>query len=115
MPIRCRSKIALLGLAVLLAACKPGADDPPPLPPVGAAAVARDKGLCEAGGGQWASLGGAQYCVTRTKDAGRSCRASTDCEGACLARSMTCAPAKPLLGCNEVLSSTGLRGTECIE
>ncbi|MBZ4021355.1 hypothetical protein CKO11_02620 [Rhodobacter sp. TJ_12] len=102
-------------MAVLVAACKPGGDAPPELPPVGAAAVARDKALCEADGGQWASLGAAQFCVRRTKDGGQSCRASGDCEGACLARSMTCAPAKPLLGCNEVFSETGIRVTECIE
>ncbi|MFD2173846.1 hypothetical protein [Rhodobacter lacus] len=115
MPIRCRSELALLGLVALLAACKPGGEPEAALPPVGEAALAQQQALCEKDGGQWARLGGAFTCVRRPKDAGKACHTALDCDGACLARSMTCAPARPLLGCNEVLSETGIRGTECID
>lgn len=101
-----------LGLVVLLAGCVPGSKEP--LPPVGAAAQAEARAGCEARGGRWLAFGAAFYCVTPTKDGGQSCRTGADCAGACLARSMTCAPAMPLLGCNEVVGSGGLRGVECV-
>lgn len=116
MPIRCRSELALLGLLVVLAACKPGAGSAPEtLPPVGEAALALQQMQCEKDGGQWARESGAFSCVRPTKDAGKACRSGADCQGACLARSMTCAPVRPLLGCNEVLSGTGMRVNECID
>ena len=114
MPIRCLSDLGALALLLALAGCVPGGREAP-LPPVGEAAQAKAQASCEARGGRWLAFGAAFYCVTPTKDGGQSCRTGADCAGACLARSMTCAPAKPLLGCNEVIGSGGLRGMECVD
>ncbi|MGR3290123.1 MAG: hypothetical protein ACU0C9_02845, partial [Paracoccaceae bacterium] len=54
-------------------------------------------------------------CYQDTKDANKSCAVSTDCQGLCLARSRTCSPVIPLLGCHEVLGRLGVRSTLCIE
>ena len=72
---------------------------------------------CEKTGGQWAVAGqsGAYVCVTPTRDGGKICRKKTNCEGLCLARSGTCAPITPLIGCNEVLEKDGRRVTLCID
>ncbi|WP_415184034.1 hypothetical protein [Phaeovulum sp.] len=103
-------------LALMLAACQP---DPstPKLEPVGAARVALARSACEKGGGAFRQLGGAGafICQRTPKDAGKSCTSDADCEGACLARSMTCAPVIPLPGCNDVLTNSGMRVTECVE
>lgn len=72
---------------------------------------------CEKKGNTWAKLGdsGAHYCAKRTKDSGKRCTKGTECEGQCLARSGTCAPFTPLLGCNEIFQDDGKRMTLCIE
>jgi hypothetical protein len=103
-------------IALLLAGCqteRPGGE----LPPVGAEFTAVQMQECQARGGRFLPLkpGGALVCFTTPKDSGESCRAETDCESACLARSQTCAPIKPLYGCNEILTSSGLRMTQCLE
>ncbi len=73
--------------------------------------------LCERSGGQWAMAGetGAYTCVKPTRDSGKFCTKKGDCQGMCLARSGTCAPFMPLLGCNEVLEKDGRRVTLCID
>jgi hypothetical protein len=102
--------------ALMLAGCqtepKAGA-----LPPVGAEFTAIQAQACEKKGGRFLPLkpGGALVCFTTPKDSGKHCTAESDCEGACLARSQTCAPVKPLYGCNEILTSSGLRMTQCLE
>jgi hypothetical protein len=71
---------------------------------------------CEKKKGQWVNAGGGlQTCIFRTKDAGKRCDRESQCDGACLARSGTCSPLKPLLGCNEILQDNGARVTLCIE
>ena len=70
---------------------------------------------CEKKGGTYSRLGGAFLCVRTTRDGGKACRTGRDCQGECLARSMTCAPLAPLLGCNEVVQDNGVRTTLCIE
>ena len=72
---------------------------------------------CERRKGTWASLGGTllRTCVFPTRDGGKQCTRESQCEGLCLARSGTCAPFKPLLGCNEILQDNGARVTQCIE
>lgn len=71
---------------------------------------------CERKKGVWSSAGKqARVCVFRTRDGGEACRAETDCDGLCLARSGTCAPLKPLFGCNDILDSMGRRVTLCID
>jgi hypothetical protein len=72
---------------------------------------------CEKKRGQWLSTGVGQLrtCVFTTRDGGKRCRRESDCEGQCLARSGTCSPIRPLLGCNEILQDNGVRVTQCIE
>lgn len=83
----------------------------PPLPPKSEAQLA-----CERKKGVWSSAGKlAKACVFRTRDGGEACRAETDCDGLCLARSGTCAPLKPLFGCNDILDSMGRKVTLCID
>lgn len=111
----CRFNGAALALmALVLMGCKPGEERPAPLPPVGAAKLALEEAACLKRGGQWAGEGGAQFCVERLPDAGKACRTGADCEGACLARSQSCAPVRPLLGCNDIITSAGLRVSECV-
>lgn len=72
---------------------------------------------CEKKGGIWsrAGSGSLRTCIYRTRDAGKRCTRESQCEGMCLARSGTCSPLKPLLGCNEILQDNGARVTLCIE
>lgn len=71
---------------------------------------------CEKKKGRWSRAGkGGFTCISKTRDGGKACRKATDCEGQCLARSLTCAPFKPLFGCNEILDDIGRRMTLCID
>jgi hypothetical protein len=72
---------------------------------------------CEKKRGQWLSTGVGQLrtCIFTTRDGGKRCTRESDCEGACLARSGTCSPIRPLLGCNEILQDNGARVTLCVE
>lgn len=104
-----------LGLLVLLPACMPaGAGKPVP---EGEERMDLYHKECLAGGGDYIRSGKGKnfICEGLPKDAGKYCAASTDCVGACLARSHSCAPVAPLLGCNEVLDSQGRTVTECID
>jgi hypothetical protein len=92
-------------------AAEPEVEAAPPPPPKSELQIA-----CERKRGTWAATeGGLRICIRPTKDGGKRCTRESQCEGVCLARSQTCAPAKPLLGCNEVLQDNGMRATECIE
>ena len=72
--------------------------------------------VCADRGGRFGQgLSGAFVCYETTKDANKNCSKSTDCQGYCLARSSSCTPVVPLLGCHEVLNSTGARSTLCLE
>lgn len=104
----------LTGAALMLAACRQGADTQ--LSPVGAAGVAVERSACEARGGSFRNRGaGILACFTTPRDAGKACRTSDDCTTACLARSMTCAPITPLIGCQEIMTNLGTRITQCID
>jgi hypothetical protein len=72
--------------------------------------------LCERRGGAFvaSAKGGPRTCVKRTRDSGKQCDQDRDCEGQCLARSRTCAPIDPLLGCNDVLQDNGARVSMCL-
>ncbi len=83
----------------------------PPKAPKSAAQIA-----CERKRGSWATTGaGLNTCVRPTRDGDKSCTRESQCEGLCLARSGTCSPVVPLLGCNEILQDNGVRATLCIE
>ncbi|SEN68133.1 hypothetical protein SAMN04488011_105239 [Palleronia pelagia] len=69
---------------------------------------------CTEDGGRWGRAGESGFICYRTpRDANKSCTRESDCLGACLARSRTCAPITPLLGCHEILTDSGTRATEC--
>lgn len=72
---------------------------------------------CEAKGGIWSKTGASplRTCLQPTRDAGKSCRKESDCDGLCLARSRTCAPVKPLFGCNPILQDDGSEAVLCID
>jgi hypothetical protein len=89
----------------------PAAEVEPPPPPKSERQIA-----CERKRGNWIDTGkGSKICQFTTRDGGKSCTRESQCEGLCLARSRTCAPATPLLGCNEILQDDGSRATQCIE
>lgn len=96
------------------------AADTPPAPeeadPQPQATKSPSQIACEKKGNIWAKIGdsGANYCAKRTRDNGKQCNKASDCESVCLARSGTCAPFDPLLGCNEILQQDGSRVTLCI-
>jgi hypothetical protein len=105
--------LALLAAGVT-AACQP---DDGGLPPVGEELVAIEKARCEADGDIWGRVGpeGAFTCIRRTPDAGKRCTSANDCSGACLARSQSCAPLDPLIGCQEILTASGARAMLCVD
>ena len=71
---------------------------------------------CERKRGAWADTGGGlKICVLPTRDGGKRCTRESQCDSVCLARSQTCAPVQPLLGCNEILQDDGARVKLCIE
>jgi hypothetical protein len=87
----------------------------PELPPALKSAAQKK---CERGGGSYVAVGGNKdfrTCVKRTRDANKSCDEDSDCQGKCLARSRTCAPIDPLLGCNDILNDYGLVLRECVQ
>lgn len=106
---------ALLLAVLALPGCKPAGSGK--LAPVGQAKVDQAHEQCISSGGDFLREGEGQsfLCVGVPKDAGKSCDSANDCEGDCLARSHTCAPVSPLLGCDEVLTAGGLSVTQCIE
>lgn len=89
----------------------------PKLAPVQTRLASPEEVACLKTGGIWSGAGvsGAKACVKLTRDGGKSCRRERDCEGYCLAQSMTCAPATPMFGCNEILQDNGVRVTLCID
>jgi len=77
-------------------------------------AAARAK--CLAGGDLFSKTKtGAFVCVSRTRDSGKTCTGSGQCEGSCLARSGTCSPVTPLVGCHDIVTDNGGMSTVCID
>ncbi len=96
----------------------PGPDDPPAdaaPPPPDANAAARAACEKKTGGRFTSTSSGAFVCVTQTRDGGKSCKTAGDCKGACLARSRTCSPLVPLVGCHQVMTRSGGVATVCID
>lgn len=84
--------------------------------PAPAVAKSPEQIACEKKKGSWAKAGKAGFaCIFPTRDSGKACRKGADCEGLCLARSGTCAPIKPLFGCNEILDDMGRRMSLCVD
>jgi hypothetical protein len=87
------------------------AEAAPPPPPKSELQIA-----CERKRGTWTGTGsGLKICIRQTRDGGKRCTRESQCEGLCLARSGTCAPMDPVLGCQEILQDDGSRATQCIE
>ncbi len=88
---------------------------PAPLPPVGQAAVDQARQQCLSGGGRWAgSPGHGMLCFHTPPDAGQSCSRAFQCTAGCLAKSRTCAPVTPLIGCQDLLDDQGRVITQCV-
>jgi hypothetical protein len=101
-------------------ASQPVVADPAPKPDLAATPVTPKSEMqlaCEKKGGTWFKIGngGKRACVRQTKDAGKRCERESQCDSVCLARSNTCAPFKPMYGCNEILQDNGARVTLCLE
>jgi hypothetical protein len=107
-----RGPLALV-VVLALAACTP--EEEPAAADVAPASALQ--AACEKRDGRWGRGGAAGFflCYEQTRDGGRSCEKGTDCDGVCLARSRTCAPVKPLLGCQEVLTDNGAPATLCVD
>ena len=99
---------------LLLGSCQEdGAASAPEAAPV-PALVTEARAQCERDGGTWTSRGSALFtCYRPTRYANKTCAAGSDCEGLCLARSRTCSPITPFLGCHEILTDGGTRATQC--
>lgn len=96
------------------------ATEPAPQPDLAATPVtpkSEQQLACEKRKGRWAKIGsgGKRACVFQTRDAGKRCEKESQCDSVCLARSGTCAPFKPMYGCNEILQDNGMRVTLCLE
>lgn len=99
---------------------KPVPEPAPEILPVPAAPEPRlmspEEQLCAEKGGLWGAVGLAgAACMYPTNEAGKQCRKESDCDGYCLARSGTCAPYKPMFGCNEIVQDDGVVVTLCID
>ncbi len=69
---------------------------------------------CEKKGGSYVAVKSLYTCVRVPRDAGKACTSGAECSGECLARSKTCAPYDPLVGCNDILDDFGRRMTLCL-
>ena len=106
---------ALTTLGSAAAPAEPAQSNAPVRPPE-TAMMALQRTTCERGGGRFLPRGTGVYaCIFPTSDAGQRCDAAADCEGACLARSRSCAPIQPLFGCQEVFTLPGRREILCTE
>lgn len=99
-----------------LSAADPGTAEPPQAAPAPVVVKSVAQLACEKKKGVWttAGSGSAFFCQSVTRDGGKSCRASTDCQGYCLARSLTCAPVTPMFGCQDILNEAGRMLTQCV-
>ena len=112
-----RHTLTALVAIILLAGCQEDSTDASGANAQVPDILAPQRTACEKEGGNWGRVPGrdAFVCYKITRDANTPCRTEQDCEGLCLARSRTCAPATPFFGCHEVLSSSGMRQTRCVE
>lgn len=107
-------RVMAFGGVLLLSGCL-GATGQPPAGQGGMVSPAQAKAACTATGGRYLGRkGGLMLCFHTPPDAGKVCRRSTDCTAGCLARSHTCAPVTPLIGCQQLLDSAGRLVTQCV-
>lgn len=96
---------------------EPAKPETPPPPVVPEVVKSASQLACEKRGGRLVRLAksNATTCQLPTRDGGKQCRRESDCDGVCLARSQTCAPVKPLLGCQAILQDDGRWVELCID
>jgi hypothetical protein len=114
---RSRALLAIVATFALLACQEDGPQASGNFDGGGPDLLAAERTACEKTGGRWGLRAGDSLfvCYRNTPDAGKLCRSASDCDGLCLARSRTCTPFKPFLGCHEVLTEGGLPATLCLE
>lgn len=112
-----RRVVTVFVMSVLLAGCQEDTADDSGSDGEIPGVLAPQRAACEKEGGRWGGVPGrdAFTCYRTTRDANQPCATERDCDGLCLARSRTCSPVKPFFGCHEVISSSGIRQTLCIE
>jgi hypothetical protein len=86
------------------------------------AALPQNVDSCRAAQGSWFEFGnsGRFYCRMQTRDGGRACTSSLDCEGICIAPTegahtparRACSDVMPLFGCNTQFEGSEM-GTVC--
>jgi len=92
-------------VAMLLSACNPDAEESSKvLDPV----ADNCTGTVTIGGH------GQVVCIADAADAGKTCQASSDCEGVCLADGQICSPQAPFYGCHDVYEN-GVIATLCVD
>ena len=107
--------VAAGAFCALVAGCVPETGEPElvnggPVDPV----QNTTKAACEAAGGQIVVGLAGPTCAKPTKDAGKACSDSSQCEGFCLAQTKTCTPTSPYFGCFAVLER-GQTPTLCVD
>lgn len=105
---------AIVALAVV-SACQ--AEEPKPELKSGPQiqAYLQQERVCAAQNGQMVQGAFGQFvCERPTKDAGKSCTSSMDCEGHCLADGQICTSRMPYFGCYETYEN-GATPTLCVD
>ncbi|MCB6178992.1 hypothetical protein LHP98_12745 [Rhodobacter sp. Har01] len=106
--------IRALVLLLALAGCVDKAQDGGPEgKPLGDA----DRAACLAQGGT-VGRGGLfpdELCFRPMPDAGKACTRAGDCEGQCMADTMTCSKVTPVFGCYEFMDEQGQKSAICVD
>jgi hypothetical protein len=108
-------RVAVFVAVLLVTACQ--AEEPKPTIGIGPAAggAIEHENDCAATGGQMVRGGfGQLVCERPTKDAGKACNSSKDCEGHCLADGQVCTSRMPYFGCYETYEN-GATPTLCVD
>lgn len=56
-----------------------------------------------------------ELCFRPTPDAGKACTRASDCEGPCMADTMTCSEVTPVFGCYEFMDDQGRKSGICVD
>ncbi len=88
---------------------------PPPPHPCSPNPRPRSPAKMMAAPGHGQAMAAAWPASARPAMAASNATARSDCQGECLARSRTCAPIRPLFGCNAVLMDNGAEVNLCID
>ena len=108
--------LTLFVMLILLGACQEElAPNPEPaLPPELVAQEQANQDCLKAGGTPVIKGFGISICQVKTKDGGKSCSSSDECEGFCLAEGQICTSHSPHFGCFETYEN-GQRPTRCVD